>query len=115
MLSTSQSTRYFLLGCIPLRVAIALLPLYVSKNTLTYYSIPLFAIAISFLFLYFTHGRQHAFEAGGATWWANYRLLHGLLYLAAAIYAFNQSRTAWIPLTIDVFLGLALFVHKRLA
>jgi hypothetical protein len=58
--------------------------------------------------------RQNAFEAGGITWWANYRIIHGLLYLIAAIYAFNKYRSAWIPLTLDVLIGLSLFIHKRL-
>jgi hypothetical protein len=114
MLTKNQSIQFFLLGCIPVRIIIALLPLYIETEWLSYYSILLFAIAFSFLFLYFFNMRQKAFEAGGITWWANYRIIHGLLYLTAAFYAFNKNRSAWIPLTLDVLIGLSLFIHKRL-
>lgn len=114
MLTKKQSIQYFLLGCIPTRIIIALIPLYIKTEWLSYYSIVLFAIAFSFLFLYFFNMRQKAFEAGGLTWWANYRIIHGLLYLTAAIYAFNKDLTAWIPLALDALIGLSLFIHKRL-
>ena len=114
MLTKNQSVKYFVLLCIPARIIIALLPLYIKSEWLSYYSIPLFAIAFSFLFLYFFNIRQNAFEAGGITWWANFRIIHGLLYLTAAIYAFNKDLTAWIPLALDALIGLSLFIHKRL-
>lgn len=113
MLSEKRSINYFLLGCIPARILIASIPIYINTECLLYYSILLFAIAFSFLFLYFFNLRQHAFEAGGITWWANYRIIHGLLYLSAAMLAFKKNRLAWIPLVIDVFIGLSLFIHKR--
>ena len=101
MLSEKESIQYFLLGCIP-------------TSWLSRYSILLFAIGVSFLFLYFSNLRQHAFEAGGNTWWANYRIIHGILYVIAGIYAFNKNRVAWIPLAIDTMVGLGLFINKRM-
>lgn len=114
MLSKKESIQYFLFGCIPVRIIIALIPFHIKTEWLPYYSIVLFAIAFSFLFLYFFNMRQRAFEAGGITWWANYRIIHGLLYLTAAIYAFNKNHSSWIPLAIDVLIGLSLFIHRRL-
>jgi len=35
------------------------------------------------------------------------------LYLIAAFYAYYQNRNAWIPLAIDVIIGLILFIQKR--
>lgn len=113
MLSKNNSIYLFLFACIPLRIIIALIPLYLEKKWLSYYSFILFLIGASFLYLYFTNTRQNAFEAGGKTWWAKYRIIHGLLYLIAAYYAYNQDRNAWIPLIIDVIVGLFLFVQKR--
>jgi len=52
-------------------------------------------------------------EGGGVTWWANYRLIHGLLYLCASIYLFQKQRLAWIPLTMDVLLGLIIFISRH--
>lgn len=113
MLSEKQSIQYFLVGCIPTRIILALMPMYISPEWLYYYSFVLFAIAFSFLFLFFFNMRQNAFEGGGITWWAKYRIIHGLLYLIAAIYAINKNRLAWIPLTLDVIIGLLIFIHKR--
>jgi hypothetical protein len=114
MLSEKESICYFLLGCIPTRIVISVLPLYIPLHWLHIYSVLLIIIALSFLFLYFSNMRQHAFEAGGNTWWASYRIIHGILYLIAGTYAFNKNRSAWIPLTIDTVLGLILFLNKRL-
>ena len=113
MLENKNSKLYFLFGCIPMRIFIAMLPLYLDKSWLPFYGLVLLAIAIGLLYLYFTNKRLHAPEAGGDTWWAKYRILHGLLYMSAAIYAFNKSQLASLPLFIDILLGLVLFVHQH--
>lgn len=104
----------FLLGCIPMRIVLAILPLYLDESWLPYYGVVLFAISMSFLYLYFGKLRLNAFESGGKTWWSEYRIIHGLLYLAAAIYAFQKKRTAYLPLSIDTVLGLAFFLHHHI-
>jgi len=114
MFSKNNSITYFLFGCMPTRIVLTLLPLYMNKEWLFYYGFVLGAIALSFLYLYFADMRLNAFEAGGHTWWANYRILHGFLYLVAAIYAFQGLQIAWLPLFIDTLLGFSLFVNKRL-
>ena len=74
----------------------------------------LFTIAFGFLYLYFKNLRLNAAEAsGGKTWWANLRLIHGLLYLAAAIYMFREKQIGWIPLSTDVVLGLIFWNLKK--
>ena len=113
MLFKNNSINLFIFGCLPIRIILALIPLFIKKKWLYYYSFILFIITFSFLFLYFTNKRQNAFEAGGHTWWAKYRIIHGLLYLIAAYYAYYQNRNAYIPLIIDVVFGLILFIQKR--
>tara|TARA_B100001287_G_scaffold270997_1_gene270591 strand:+ start:1534 stop:1902 length:369 start_codon:yes stop_codon:yes gene_type:complete len=113
MLEKNQRILYFLVGCIGIRSLLAITPLYLTYSWLQIFSIPIFVIGASFLFLYFTNGRLNAPEGGGDTWWVNYRLIHGLLYLAAAIYLFKQQRLAWIPLAIDTLLGLFLFLFNH--
>jgi hypothetical protein len=112
-LKNNKSILYFLIGCIPIRILIALIPIFIDKNYLHYYSYILASFAIGFLYLYFNNLRLNAFEAGGVTWWAEYRLLHGMLYLIASIYAYQMKSIAWIPLAIDVILGYILFINKH--
>jgi len=104
----------FLLGCIPARAIIAVLPVYLEPVYLQLFSLVLFAISFSFLFLYFTGSRMKAFESStGFTWWADYRLIHGLLYLSAGIYAYQQKGDLAItPLAVDLLLGIFLWLMK---
>ena len=56
---------------------------------------------------------MNAAEAtGGKTWWAPLRLMHGMLYLTAAIYGTSQSRLTWVPLALDVLVGAAAGIWK---
>ena len=113
MLTESQSIYYFLLLCITSRIILCLIPIFVPKNILFYYGFILSIISFIFIYLFITDSRLNAFEAAGKTWWENYRLIHGLLFLCAAIYSINEDTTASLPLCIDVILGLILFINKR--
>lgn len=101
----------FLSICIPLRILIASAPQLINTKYLQYYSIVLFGLGLSFMILYFTNMRLDAPESGGKTWWADFRPIHGMLYLCAAIYAFKENKLATIPLAIDVIFGLILFTY----
>ena len=102
----------FLLFCIPSRSALAVLSQYIPEEYLKYYGGLLLLIGLSFLYLYFTNKRLDATEAGGKTWWASLRLLFGLFYLTAAIYAFQGKRKlVLIPLMFDVVFGLLSFIY----
>lgn len=113
MLSENKSINFFLFGCMPTRILLSILPIYINKNLLFYYGIVLFIISLSFLYLYFSNLRLNAFEAGGFTWWANFRIIHGLLYMTGAIYSFQGLSIAWIPITLDTIFGLILFIYHR--
>lgn len=113
---TSNNRKYaFLFGCIPIRLLLALTPLYLSNNMSFLLGLLLLLPTFGFLFLYFTHSRLHSYESGGNTWWAPYRIYHGLLYLFAAICLLNaKNRYASILLLTDVLFGLTLWlVNKR--
>lgn len=111
----SKNILYFLLGCIPIRIIIVLLAFYINKQYLPYLGIVLLFPALGFLGLYFLNMRMMAPEAGGKTWWAELRLIHGLLYLCASIYAVQSKSIVWIPLLLDVIFGFAAFInhHKK--
>ena len=97
-----------------MRILLAWISTKIPVKYLGIFATLLLAMSLGFLYLYFTKGRQLAPEAGGVTWWANYRLLIGLLYLAAAIYAFQgRQDLIWIPLTMDVLFGLVIFAKKH--
>ena len=113
MISNNSSIHLFILCCIPIRIVISLLPLYLSKKYLFYYGVTLLIIALSFLYLYFTNQRLNAQEAGGYTWWAKFRLIHGLLYLCGAIYCIQGKRIAYIPLLADTIIGTMLSVNHH--
>ena len=57
MLSTDKSINLFLLACIPIRILLSILPLYIDKKMLFYYGIVLLIISLSFLYLYFRNQR----------------------------------------------------------
>jgi hypothetical protein len=107
-----NSILLFLFACIPARLLLAWYSTKVSNLKL--FGALLFVMALSFLYLYFTGSRLQAPEAGGSTWWAGQRLVIGLLYLAAAIYAIQGKRDlVKIPLLIDVAFGLVLFYMRH--
>ena len=108
-----KSILFFLLACIPVRILLAYAPLMLNKNLLPYLGVLLLIISLGFLRLYFLNLRLDAPEAGGNTWWAKFRLIHGALYMSAAIYCFKGDTTASLPLTIDVIFGFILFIYHH--
>jgi len=105
----------FLLLCIPARILIALASLYIPDKYMVFYATGLLLIGLSFIYLFVTNSRINAPEAGGKTWWAPFRILIGLLYITAAIYAFQGKRKLiWIPLAMDIIFGLIIFGIKHL-
>ena len=103
----------FILGCIPARLLMAYLPQILPTNYLPFLGLLISFMAIGMLYLFFTNSRLKAMEAGGTTWWKNYRLLHGMLLLTGAIYLFRKQRIASLPLFFDVFIGTLLFLDYR--
>jgi len=96
----------FSLVCIPTRL---LLALYSDRIP----PVVFLLIGLSFVYLYFTNGRLSAPEAGGKTWWAQYRIIIGLLYLTAALYGFQgKMDLVKYPLLVDVAFGIFLTVRR---
>lgn len=96
----------FLVACIPVRILMASLPTLVSETWLRYYGLLLLAIGLGFHGLYWSNSRLRAPEGGGNTWWHEWRPVHGTLYLIAGGLAVHGDVRAWIPLAIDVVLGI---------
>lgn len=99
--------------CILARLILAYIPSILDKTWLTIYGYLLLAISLGFIYLYFSKKRLNAPEAGGVTWWSNYRLLIGLLYFASAMYCLQgNAQLASVPILIDVVLGIILTQFK---
>lgn len=105
-----NSVALFLGACIPLRLLMAWATTKVPDAYMPLLTVFLATISAGILYLYFSNTRLKAPESGGHTWWAPYRLIIGLLWLAAAVYAFQGRKDlVWIPLVIDVLFGLVIF------
>lgn len=113
MMNILKRQLLFIMLCLPMRLLIALLPIYLNRLLKKMYSFIIFIVGISFLYLYFSNSRLQAFESGGKTWWHNIRLIHGMLFLTASIYLFNNNNLASFVMLIDLFIGFIAFLNNH--
>lgn len=100
-MNSTQIAMLFWFGCIPTRLVMAL----VLPEQILYYILPM--ISIGMFYLYFTKQRMNAFEAGGYTWWHNYRVLHAFNYFFAwFMLVYRQPMITRRILLFDVFIGI---------
>ena len=67
--------------------------------------------ALGFIIIYFTGIRSTGAEVfGEKIWWNDLRIVHAMLYILFAIYAFQNKWFAWVPLGVDVAIGLGAFL-----
>jgi hypothetical protein len=101
----------FILGCIPARLGLAYAA---SKNLFSpWLQTAFLVIGLGFLSLYASNSRLNAPEGGGVTWWAPYRIVHGLLYLAAAALLYlKKPADAGRVVFIDTLLGLLIALYR---
>ena len=119
-LDARTRTIWFFSFCITLRLLIAYVAYLATRPQAkhpiwkSFALVPL-AIGIGLAYLYFTQTRLNAPEGGGTTWWAKYRLIHAMLHITAAIYILQGNDKAWVPLVIDVLIGIVLkLMHTNL-
>ena len=100
----NKSTFLFFLVCIPVRLLMAYL-VKTNPELGKYAIIP----AIGFFSIYLFRMRKVGLETfGRPIWWDAYRPVHGALYLLAAVYACHGQTHAYVPLLVDVILGIFL-------
>ena len=101
----------FLFGCISLRLSFVLLAKHIDEKYLPYLGTLALFPAIGFFYIYINNLRKTGGEVfGDKIWWNSLRPIHGALYLIFALYSFTNKKDAWIPLLIDVSLGLTSFL-----
>jgi hypothetical protein len=75
----------------------------------------LVGVGISFLKVYALNLRMNAPESSRpTTWWHEFRVYHGVLFVIAAAISLYDQRFAAIPLASDVIVGILLqnFVNE---
>ena len=110
----------FLGLCIPIRLLFVLKTYYANKETLKMYSYAALIPVLGFMYIYATNSRKSGVETmGKPIWWNNLRPIHSILYLMFVLMANsnNKFKHAYIPLLIDVIIGLFSFLkyHKILS
>ena len=105
----------FLFCCIGVRFLFVLIAKYINKDYLPYLGIIALIPAISFIIIYLGNYRKKGREVFGSNiWWNNLRPVHASLYILFALLAIKKNMYSWIPLLIDVMIGLFSFLlyHK---
>jgi len=101
----------FLLLCIPVRVGFVFIAKSVDKKYLPYLGYLAILPAIGFAYIYIFGKRKTGGETfGQKIWWNNLRPLHSILYFIFAYLALKKSNNAYIPLLLDVIIGLISFI-----
>lgn len=101
----------FLLGCIPVRILLAVF----AQNDIyaKYIAVLALIIGLGFWFIYLFDLRKTGGETfGNVIWWNSIRPIHGTLYLLAAWFLFNaEYMTGSRILFVDTFIGLVSFLN----
>jgi hypothetical protein len=100
----------FLCGCILIRTLFVLIAKYYVEYLPIMGCIALVP-TIGFLYFWISGSRQTGREVfGDKIWWNDLRPIHAILYGSFAYMAITQNVNAWIPLLIDVSIGLIAFL-----
>lgn len=103
----------FFIICIIVRLILVYTAKYIDKNLLQILGYITLIPSIGFIYLYLFDKRKTGLEVGGrGIWWNKLRPIHGVLYLLFSIYAIKKENFAWIPLLIDVILGILFYIIK---
>ena len=105
----------FIFGCIFLRTLLLFIAKYLPENYLPYMGYIGLLPTMGFLLIYLLGLRKTGREVfGDKIWWNNLRPIHGILYLIFSILAIKKNKKAYIPLLIDVNIGLLSFLMYHL-
>ena len=105
----------FLFGCMTVRFGLVYLANKMPTKYLPYMGYIGLLPAIGFAYIYLTDSRKTGAEVfGDKIWWNDLRPIHSMLYFIFAYLAINASNQAYIPLLIDVVIGLVAFLVYHL-
>ena len=97
--------------CILVRTILAVIAYYADINYTYYLSFPAFVIGMGFIAIYLGNLRTTGREVlGDKIWWNKLRPIHAFNYLIFAYLAYKKNKKAYIPLAIDVIIGIVAFL-----
>ena len=100
--------------CLVVRTGLALLAKWAPRHWLPWMGAIALLPSAGFFLIYAMGWRRTGAEVGGGRiWWNDLRPVHGALYLAFAVLALRRSGLAYVPLAIDVLLGLSAYLVVR--
>ena len=103
----------FFIICIIVRFLLVIIAKYINKDMLQILGWISILPAIGFIFLYLSGRRKTGIEVSGRKiWWNKLRPIHGVLYLLFSIYAIKKETFAWMPLLLDVILGILFYIDN---
>jgi hypothetical protein len=83
----------------------------INKKYLPYLGLLALLPAMGFIVIYLGGYRKTGNEVfNGKIWWNNIRPIHASLYILFALLALKRKSYSWVPLLIDVLLGLFSFL-----
>ena len=102
---------YFLLLCIPTRIAFVLLAYFIREKYLPYLGYVAILPAVAFLIIFIGGFRKTGAEVqGDSIWWNSLRPVHAALYIGFAYLAITKNKRSWIILMLDVIIGVISFL-----
>ena len=103
----------FLFGCIIVRSLFVLVAKYINPTYLPILGLLALIPATGFIVIWFGLIKRDKGTFGQKTWWDNLRLVHASLYILFALLAFKKNKYSWIPLLLDVIIGLGAFINHH--
>jgi len=104
----------FLFGCIVVRFLFVLISKYINPRYLPILGILALIPAAGFTVIYLFDLRKRGNETfGQKIWWNNLRPIHASLYILFALLALKENKYSWIPLLLDVIIGLGAFINHH--
>ena len=101
----------FLCLCIPIRLLIVYIAKYISNDYLPYLGILALIPMLGFIIIYLGNYRKTGIEVfGDKIWWNHLRPIHASLYSLFALFAIKKYSYSWLPLLLDVLIGLFSFL-----
>ena len=104
---------FFIFGCIITRIIFVLIALKIPKIYLPYFGLIGIAIGLGFIYTFITN-KKTGNTFGQKAWWHYLRPIHAILYLTFGYLAINKNNYSYIPLLIDVIIGLFSFIIYHL-